>query len=120
MTHSHTLAVKPLKADPSCPATLLSQNFPRTYTHPTCKLAPRYGDGFAKIAQLQALHDPGHAFEPEVFRRAAAGEAYKLTPRCALKFECYCTADEHCAAGYICTPSLALPQFKVCKPSPIH
>ena len=37
-------------------------------------------------------------------------------PGCALNKDCFCTTDEHCAKGMSCVPSVAHPEFTVCKP----
>ena len=45
-----------------------------------------------------------------------SGQSYRLSPRCQLDRSCYCEADVHCADGFACRPSAALPQFKTCQP----
>lgn len=68
------------------------------------------------MTALQDTHDPARVFEPELWARMAAGKSYPLKPRCQLDRSCYCAADEHCAAGFKCVPSIAFPEYKVCRP----
>ena len=42
--------------------------------------------------------------------------ARSYSPGCDVRKECYCATDSHCAAGFRCVRSKALPEFKVCKP----
>jgi hypothetical protein len=65
----------------------------------------------------QDKHDPQRVFEPELWRRIVANEPYSLKPRCQLDRSCYCQADEHCAEGFVCVPSLAFPEYKTCRPA---
>jgi hypothetical protein len=72
------------------------------------------------MAALQDAHDPNRVFEPELFARAAAGEGYVLKPKCVLDHSCFCEADEHCADGFACRPSRALPEYLTCQPRAIN
>jgi hypothetical protein len=69
-------------------------------------------------AQLEqvAKYDPQKVFEPNIWRQVVNNEPYTPYPGCALNKDCFCTADEHCARGYACVPSLSFPEFNVCKP----
>jgi hypothetical protein len=40
-----------------------------------------------------------------------------LSHCCRPKMKCYCSADIHCRPGDTCVPSLAFPDYKVCKPA---
>jgi hypothetical protein len=93
------------------------KNWARTFTNPKCPITGRYGDGFARMAALQAKYDPTRAFEPELWRRMVAGEKFFLKPRCQLDRTCYCEEDIHCAEGFSCRPSHAFPEFKTCQPT---
>lgn len=62
----------------------------RTFTNPKCPVPPKYGAGFAKMAAMQAAHDPNRTFEPELWTRMVAGTKYELYPRCVLDRTCYC------------------------------
>jgi hypothetical protein len=42
-------------------------------------------------------------------------QSYALTPHCSVTQACYCQADIHCVKGMKCVPSIAFPQYKVCK-----
>ncbi|KAF8060339.1 GULLO1 [Scenedesmus sp. PABB004] len=91
------------------------KNFDRTFTHPRCGVRGKYPK-FNQLEALQARYDPGRLLTPRLFAKVAAGEAYALSPRCALWQACYCAADAHCAAGFACVPAASFPQYKVCKP----
>lgn len=65
---------------------------------------------------LQDKHDPERVFEPELWSRVVSGQGYQLKPKCQLDRSCYCEADEHCADGFVCVPSLAFPEYKQCRP----
>jgi hypothetical protein len=42
------------------------------------------------MTAMQDKYDPGRVYEPELWTRLAAGEAYKLKPKCILDRSCYC------------------------------
>lgn len=91
------------------------KNWDRTFTHAACPVRPRYAR-FDELLALQAKVDPQKVFEPPLFSKVVSGEAYKPAKDCVRNYECFCSADEHCPEEFKCVPSLALPQFKVCKP----
>lgn len=92
------------------------KNWPRTFLHPNCSIPAKYGAGFDRLTELQSQYDPDKVFEPELWGKMARGEQYELKPRCILDRSCYCEVDVHCTEGFVCVPSAALPEFKVCKP----
>ncbi|WIA15659.1 hypothetical protein OEZ85_002285 [Tetradesmus obliquus] len=92
------------------------KNWDRTFTNPRCPFAPKFGESFKKMVAMQDKYDPSRAYEPELWTRLAAGEGYKLKPKCILDRSCYCEADEHCADGFKCVASVAFPQYKACRP----
>lgn len=51
-------------------------------------------------------------FEPPLFTKVKSGTGFLKYPGCAAAYECYCSADEHCAPEWRCMQSVALPQFK--------
>jgi len=59
------------------------------------------------MTDMQNKYDPDRVFEPQLWARVVAGEGYKLKPKCQLDRSCYCEADEHCADGFVCVPSIA-------------
>lgn len=56
---------------------------------------------------------PSQVFEPPLFTRIKEGTGFLQYPGCSPDYECFCSADEHCAPEWKCLPSFALPQFKV-------
>ncbi|KAI8472152.1 MAG: hypothetical protein J3K34DRAFT_415296 [Monoraphidium minutum] len=92
------------------------KNWDRTFTNPRCPVVPKYGPGLARMTAMQDKYDPQRVFEPELFTRAIAGEKYALKPKCQLDRTCYCEADENCADGFKCVPSIAFPEYKACRP----
>jgi hypothetical protein len=71
------------------------KNYRRTFTHPKCTIAERFGPAMDVARRMQAKHDPDRIFEPELWKSINNPE-YALYPRCALYKDCYCQADEHC------------------------
>lgn len=51
-------------------------------------------------------------FEPPLFTKVKSGTGFLKYPGCAAAYECYCSADEHCAPEWRCMQSVAMPQFK--------
>lgn len=92
------------------------KNWDRTFTNPKCPIAPKLGGGLQKMQAMQDKYDPQRVFEPELWARAIAGDKYFLSPKCQLNRSCYCEADENCADGFMCVPSIAFPQYKACRP----
>ncbi|KIY99659.1 hypothetical protein MNEG_8299, partial [Monoraphidium neglectum] len=95
-------------------------NWDRTFTNPRCPIAPKLGAGLAVFQGLQDKYDPARVFEPELWTRAIKGEKYFLKPKCVLNRSCYCEADEHCADGFKCVPSVAFPEYKACRPKAMN
>jgi hypothetical protein len=95
------------------------KNHDRTFLHPDCPIKALYPN-FDKQLAAAAKFDPLGMFEPGLWTKLK-GEAKEAPiapfPRCALSRKCFCSEDEHCAEGHACVPSVALPEFKVCKPS---
>ena len=73
-----------------------------------------FGKTFDAALAMQAKHDPAKVFQPVLFDRIVKRQAYTPAPGCALRSECYCTADEHCGPDLKCIPSAAMPEYKVC------
>jgi hypothetical protein len=71
------------------------KNYRRTFTHPKCTIAERFGPAMDVARRMQDKHDPDRIFEPELWKSINNPE-YALYPRCALYKDCYCQADEHC------------------------
>lgn len=92
------------------------KNWDRTFTNPKCPIAPKLGAGLKVLQGLQDKYDPKRVFEPELWTRSIAGDKYWLKPKCQLDRSCYCEADENCADGFVCVPSVAFPEFKACRP----
>lgn len=76
------------------------------FTHPTITLKP---------TPTPIPHSPSLP-QPELWRHAISGDKYWLKPKCQLDRSCYCEADEHCADGFKCVPSVAFPQYNTCRP----
>lgn len=93
------------------------KNYRRTFTHPKCSIAERFGPSMDVARKLQAKHDPDRIFEPELWKSITNPE-YALYPRCALYKDCYCQEDIHCPEQHRCVPSRApgLEHYRVCKP----
>lgn len=81
-----------------------------------CPFAPKFGDKFQKMVEIQNKYDPEKVYEPELWARMVAGEGYVHKPKCILDRSCYCDSDEHCADGFKCGNSLAFPEYKSCTP----
>jgi hypothetical protein len=84
---------------PPSPNSHFGKNWDRTFTNPRCPIIERYGDGFAKMAEMQAKHDPNHTFEPDLWTRMVQKKGYVLAPRCQLTRTCYCEEDIHWCGG---------------------
>lgn len=96
------------------------KNHDRTFAHPDCPVRDLYPK-FDEAVAMAEKFDPLGMYEPALFtkvKEGAKGEgAMPLFPGCALSRKCYCREDAHCGEGHACVPSVALPEFKVCKPS---
>ena len=90
------------------------KNFGRTYTHPKCPVRDIFNATFDTVLAMQAKWDPKKVFQPVLFDRIVKRQAYVPSPGCALRNECYCTADEHCGPDLKCIASAAMPEYKVC------
>ncbi|WIA11663.1 hypothetical protein OEZ85_011764 [Tetradesmus obliquus] len=96
------------------------KNWDRTFTNPRCPVAAKLGENFKKMVAMQDKYDPERVYEPELWSRLAAGQGYALKPKCQLDRSCYCEADEHCADGFGCMPSLGFPEYKTCRPKAMN
>ncbi|KAI8470740.1 MAG: hypothetical protein J3K34DRAFT_251663 [Monoraphidium minutum] len=92
------------------------KNLERTFTDARSPIADKYPGGVAAMAALQEAYDPDRVFEPALWAKITAREAFKPSAGCATRYECYCSANSHCAHGWRCVPSRAFPEYKVCKP----
>ena len=94
------------------------KNFGRTFTHPACPMRDLYGAGFDRLLAAQAVYDPGKVFETPLFAAVAArGGPLYARPGCATQKLCYCTANDQCATGWVCTASRAFAQYRACVPA---
>jgi hypothetical protein len=91
------------------------KNAVRTYAHPACPLRSTMQQQLAEFRKLQMQHDSQLLFQPELFARLMEGSS-RTAAGCDLRRECFCSSNVHCAPSFRCVPSLAFPQFKVCKP----
>lgn len=93
------------------------KNYRRTFTHPKCTIAERFGASMDTARRMQAKHDPDRVFEPELWQ-SINNPQYALYPRCALYKDCYCQEDIHCPEQHRCVNSKApgLESYRVCKP----
>ncbi|KAF6262091.1 hypothetical protein COO60DRAFT_690109 [Scenedesmus sp. NREL 46B-D3] len=91
------------------------KNHQRDFTHPTCH-AVDHLPFWDKAMAFRQGSDPGMIFEPALFTAMAAKLPNTLSQGCALRGECFCEQDEHCAPGFQCVPSLAFTEYKCCKP----
>lgn len=92
------------------------KNWDRAFLSTRCGTPAKYGGNWDAMRAMQDKYDPERVFEPELFARMAAGAGYAHKPRCQLDRSCYCTADEHCADGFECVPSIAFPEYTSCRP----
>lgn len=61
-------------------------------------------------------YDPKKVFEPLLMQKVINRAPNTYSPKCDLRRTCYCKDDSHCADGFACVASYALPEYKVCKP----
>jgi hypothetical protein len=61
-------------------------------------------------------YDPNKVFESIIMKQVIDKSGSFYGPQCDVKRQCFCKEDSHCAAGFACVPSMAHPQYKVCKP----
>ncbi|KAG6554031.1 hypothetical protein Mapa_004951 [Marchantia paleacea] len=92
------------------------KNFDRLFSHPKCHVRDNFPtENFPKMLELQKKHDPNKVFESELVNRMVERRGPVYGDKCALRHECYCKEDSHCADGFKCQPSASYPEFKVCK-----
>ncbi|PTQ26372.1 hypothetical protein MARPO_2307s0001, partial [Marchantia polymorpha] len=92
------------------------KNFDRLFAHPECHVRDNFPpENFPKMLELQKKHDPNKVFEPELVTRMVERRGPVYGDKCALRRECYCKEDSHCADGFKCQPSASYPEFKACK-----
>lgn len=85
------------------------KNYDRTFTHPDCPVRDLYAGGFDKQLELQEKYDPEKRFEPLLMTQIIGRIPNLYAPRCALRHQCHCTADEHCAEGHACVAARSFP-----------
>lgn len=95
------------------------KNHERAFRHPRCHVRDNYpAANIAQMLALQQEHDPKKIFEPELIRHVMERNGNELFKLCALQQWCFCEADEHCALGYSCLPSLVFPEYNICRRNP--
>jgi hypothetical protein len=83
--------------------------------HPTCHIVDHL-PFWEKAMTFRQNSDPDMIFEPQLFTDMAAKVPNRLSQGCALRGECFCQQDEHCAPHFQCVPSVAFSEYKCCKP----
>lgn len=92
------------------------KNHERVFRHPDCKVRENFPSAnVAELLEMQALHDPGKVFEPQLFGALLQGTGPEYAKLCTVHFWCYCRDDEHCPHGHACRPSPSFPEYKICK-----
>lgn len=91
------------------------KNHQRDFMHPRCHIVDHL-PFWEKAMAFRSSSDPDQIFEPQLFADMAAKAPHRLSEGCALRGECFCEQDEHCAPGFQCVPSLAFSEYKCCKP----
>uniref|UniRef100_A0A383W8D4 Uncharacterized protein n=1 Tax=Tetradesmus obliquus TaxID=3088 RepID=A0A383W8D4_TETOB len=91
------------------------KNHQRDFMHPSCHIVDHL-PFWEKAMAFRSSSDPDQIFEPQLFADMAAKAPHRLSEGCALRGECFCEQDEHCAPGFQCVPSLAFSEYKCCKP----
>jgi len=95
------------------------KNHERMFRHPKCHVREHYPrESIERLVALQNRHDPKRIFEPELIRHVMRKSGPEYSELCTLQMWCYCDADVHCAVGHSCQPSLAFPEYKVCRQNP--
>ena len=92
------------------------KNHERAFRHPKCHVRDNFPESnLVQLLKMQAKHDPGKIFEPELFSHVLRRSGPDYSERCALHSWCYCQEDAHCPQGHVCQPSPVFPEYKVCR-----
>ncbi|PNH07915.1 hypothetical protein TSOC_005579 [Tetrabaena socialis] len=82
-----------------------------------CAVRDLYGAAaFEKFLGQRDKYDPERVFSPPMFEDLIARAVPTYYPGCAARQDCFCVADEHCAANHQCVPGHEFPEYRVCAP----